>query len=151
MSRGTLYAFSAYLLWGFFPIFWKQIDTIPAIEIIGHRLIWTPLFLWGILVVRRHWDWMLEVARKPKVLALFAFSGILLSANWLAFIWAVNNGYIIEASLGYFINPLVNVMLGVVILRESLNRQQKIAIGIAEYSNGAIVAAFDERYACASE
>jgi chloramphenicol-sensitive protein RarD len=103
---------------------------VPPLQILAHRMIWSLLFLLIVLTVRRQWGW-LGLARRPRVLGVFVASACLLSVNWLIYIWSVNNGHVIEASLGYFINPLVNIMFGYVLLKERLRRTQWLAIAVA--------------------
>ena len=131
MNTGILYAASAYALWGVFPLYFKSLQEIPPIEILLHRMVWSLVFVAIVLAVRRQWAWLGAVVRQPKVLAGFAASAVLLSSNWFIYIWAVNNGHVVESSLGYFINPLFNVLLGMLILRERLRPVQWIAVGIA--------------------
>jgi chloramphenicol-sensitive protein RarD len=131
MQKGMLYAAGAYIMWGLLPLYLKLLKDIPAIEIMLHRIIWSLVFMLAILTVRRQWRWIGETLMRPKVLAAFAASALLLSTNWFLYIWAVNNDRIIDASLGYFINPLVNVLLGFVVLRERLRPGQWTAVAIA--------------------
>jgi chloramphenicol-sensitive protein RarD len=106
------------------------LGDVPPLQILAHRMLWSLLFLVIVLAVRRQWAW-LALARQPRVLGSFIASALLLSVNWLIYIWAVNNGHVIEGSLGYFINPLVNILLGSVLLKEKLRRTQWMAIGVA--------------------
>ena len=131
MRTGMLYATAAYILWGLFPIYFKALQGVPAIEILLHRIIWAMLFLMLVLAWRKQWKWIGKVLRQPRVLAGFAASALLLSCNWLTYIWAVGNGRVVEASLGYFITPLVNVLLGFLLLRERLRPVQWAAIALA--------------------
>jgi chloramphenicol-sensitive protein RarD len=131
MNTGILYAASAYALWGVFPLYFKSLQEIPPTEILLHRMVWSLVFVASVLAWRRQWSWLADVLRKPKVLAGFAASAVFLSSNWFVYIWAVNNGHVVESSLGYFINPLFNVLLGSLILRERLRRVQWIAVAIA--------------------
>jgi chloramphenicol-sensitive protein RarD len=130
MQTGILSAALAFLCWGLFPLYFHAIDEVPPLQILAHRMIWSLLFLLVVLAVRRQWGW-LRLARQPRVLGVFVASACLLSVNWLIYIWSVNNGHVIEASLGYFINPLVNIMLGYLLLKERLRRPQWLAIGVA--------------------
>jgi chloramphenicol-sensitive protein RarD len=130
MNSGILSATLAFLCWGLFPLYFHAIGEVPPLQILAHRMLWSLLFLVIVLAVRRQWAW-LRIVRQPKVLASFVASAILLSLNWLIYIWAVNNGHVIEASLGYFINPLVNIMFGFMLLKERLRRTQWMAIGVA--------------------
>lgn len=130
MPTGVLSAILAFLVWGLFPLYFHAISDVPPLQILAHRMLWSLLFLLIVLVVRGNWGW-LNLVRKPRVLGSFVASAFLLSANWLVYIWSVNNGHVIEASLGYFINPLVNIMLGYVLLKERLRPVQWLAIGLA--------------------
>lgn len=130
-DRGFLYALSAYLLWGFLPIFWKAVQTVPALEILAHRMVWSLVFLATVLVVKRRWEWIRPLFHNRRTLLTFLVTSSLLSLNWFTYIWAVNAGFIIETSLGYFINPLLNVLLGVLFLRERVRPRQWAAIVIA--------------------
>ena len=131
MNTGILYAAAAYALWGVFPIYFKALQDIPPMQIMVHRIVWSFVFVLIILAFRRQWKWIGETMRRPKVLAGFAASAVLLSTNWFIYIWAVNNGRVIDSSLGYFINPLVNILLGYVLLRERLRGGQWLAVAIA--------------------
>ena len=131
MQTGMLFAATAYALWGVFPLYFKALQDIPPIEIMLHRIVWSLAFVMMVLAWRRQWAWIGETMRRPKVLAGFALSAVLLSSNWFIYIWAVNNGQIIDASLGYFINPLVNVLLGFLLLRERLRPGQWAAVALA--------------------
>ncbi len=131
MNKGMLYAIAAYGLWGLFPLYWKTLQHVPALEILSHRMAWSLLFVLVLLVVRRQWGWLKTAVSQPKTLLLFTASAILLSLNWFVYIWGVNAGHIVETSLGYFINPLVSVLMGVFFLGEMLRRGQWAAIGLA--------------------
>jgi chloramphenicol-sensitive protein RarD len=131
MRTGILSAGLAFLCWGLFPLYFHAIREVPPLQIMIHRVLWSLLFLALILTARRQWKWLVEVRRQPRVMLSFALSAVLLSGNWLLYIWAVNNGHVIEASLGYFINPLVNVMLGYLVLKERLRPGQWAAIALA--------------------
>jgi chloramphenicol-sensitive protein RarD len=131
MNKGMLYAVGAYTLWGFFPIYWKMLQDVPASEILGHRMVWSFLFVTAVLTFQRRWDWLKPVLKNRRVLALSVLTGFMLAVNWLVFLWAVNNGFIVESSLGYFINPLVSVVMGVLFLRERLRPVQWTAVAIA--------------------
>ena len=131
MHTGILYAGLAFLIWGLFPLYFHALNTITPSEILAHRVIWSLVFLTLVLTVRRQWSWLAGLRQQPRVVAGFAASALLLSGNWLLYIWAVNSGHVIEGSLGYFINPLFNVMLGYLVLKERLRPVQWSAIGIA--------------------
>jgi chloramphenicol-sensitive protein RarD len=130
MRTGILSAALAFLCWGLFPLYFHAIDEVPPLQILAHRMVWSLLFLVVVLTVRRQWGW-LGLARKPKVLMSFIASAFFLSANWGIYIWAVNSGHVIESSLGYFINPLVNIMFGYLLLKERLRPGQWGAIALA--------------------
>ena len=129
--RGYILGLSAYTIWGLFPIYFKAIAAVPAIEIIIHRVLWSALFGSIVLMFWKHPGWWRELRDNPKRLAVLALSGSLIAANWIVYVWAVNNGRMVEASLGYNINPLVNVLLGMVLLGERLRRLQWLAVGFA--------------------
>ncbi|RJG07436.1 EamA family transporter RarD [Noviherbaspirillum cavernae] len=131
MHIGMLYAAAAYAMWGVFPLYFKSLQDIPPEQILMHRMVWSLVFVVIVLAWRRQWAWLRDVLRRPKVLAGFAASAVLLSSNWFIYIWAVNSGNVVEASLGYFINPLFNVLLGFVVLGERLRRVQWIAVALA--------------------
>lgn len=131
MSTGALYAALAFAMWGIFPLYFRQIGHVPSGEILIHRIVWSLAFVLVVLSLRRQWGWLKPVLSQPRVLLAFTASAVLLSANWLTYIWAVNNGHVIDASLGYFINPLVNVLLGYTVLHERLRRMQWVALSLA--------------------
>lgn len=130
MRTGIFSAALAFLCWGLFPIYFHAVREVPAMQILAHRMLWSLAFLLIVLALRRQWRWLGQV-RQPRIFWNFVASAVLLSANWLVYIWAVNNGHVIEASLGYFINPLVNIMFGYLLLKERLRRVQWAAIGLA--------------------
>ncbi|RTZ92735.1 MAG: EamA family transporter RarD [Deltaproteobacteria bacterium] len=131
MKKGILLAIGAYVLWGLFPLYWKQLQVIPAKEIVAHRIVWSLVFLGIILSLRKEIQKALSTARQLRIIAIYACSAVLLFINWLTYIWAVNSGYIVDASLGYFINPLVSVLLGIIFFRERLRIGQWAAIILA--------------------
>ncbi len=131
MSRGFLATLGAFVLWGLFPLYWHQLRQVPALEIMAHRIVWCGLLVATYLVWTRGWLWLPTALRQPRAPLMLACSSILISINWLLYIWAVNNGHVVESSLGYFINPLVNVLLGVMVLRERLNPAQWTSVGLA--------------------
>ena len=131
MRKGILFAIGAYVLWGLFPLYWKQLQAIPAKEIVAHRIVWSFVFLGIIISSKRRILEILKTIRKPRIIAIYTCSALLIFANWLTYIWAVNSGYIVDASLGYFINPLVSVVLGIIFFRERLRIGQWIAILLA--------------------
>jgi chloramphenicol-sensitive protein RarD len=131
MNRGILYGIAAYLLWGIFPIYWKLIASISPLEILLNRIVWSFIFLLVILFLQRNWTWIQLLRNKPKLRLVSLLAALLLAVNWFRYIWGVTNGFIVEASLGYFINPVVSVLLGVVVLRERLRPLQISAVLIA--------------------
>lgn len=130
-GKGVLYATGAFFIWGLFPLYWKPLHAVPALQILCHRIVWSAVFVAIVLLVQRNWRWLGDSLRDGARLRVFALSSLLLSFNWLIYIWAVNENRVVEASLGYFINPLVNVLLGVVFLRERMRPWQWAAIGLA--------------------
>lgn len=131
MNRGILYGIACYTLWGLMPLYWKTLQEVPAAEILANRIVWSLLFVIGLLAYKRSWRWIRPALRQRRVLLTFTTTAVLLAINWFTYIWAVNAGYVIETSLGYFINPLVNVALGVVFLHERLRRGQVAALSLA--------------------
>jgi chloramphenicol-sensitive protein RarD len=131
MNRGILYGIAAYLLWGIFPIYWKLIANVSPLEILLNRIVWSFIFLLVILYLQRNWAWIQLLRSNPKLRLVSLLAALLLAVNWFTYIWGVNNGFIVETSLGYFINPLVSVLLGVVVLRERLRPLQITAVLIA--------------------
>ncbi len=131
MRTGIMYAALAFLCWGLFPLYFHALSAIPPLEILVHRVLWSLLFLAIVMTVRRQWSWLRPLLGKPRIVASFIVSALLLSGNWLLYIWAVNNGHVLESSLGYFINPLINVMLGYLVLKERMRAGQWAAIGLA--------------------
>ncbi|MDH4390874.1 MAG: EamA family transporter RarD [Aquabacterium sp.] len=131
MPSGPLAAAAAYILWGLFPLYIKQIDHLPALEIVLHRSAWSLVFVLALLAVLRRFAWLGPVLRQPRTLALFLLSALLLAANWLLYVWSVNSGRVLDASLGYFINPLVNVLLGYAVLHERPRPLQWAAVALA--------------------
>ena len=126
---GVWYGAAAYLCWGFFPLYWPLLEPASAVEVLAHRIVWSLVFvLIGITVMRR-WGGFVAILRNRAVMPLLAAAAVAISFNWGGFIYGVTNGYVIETSLGYFINPLVTVLLGVVVLKEHLRRAQWVAVG----------------------
>ncbi|HDX8616393.1 EamA family transporter RarD [Aeromonas dhakensis] len=129
--QGVIYALCAYTLWGLAPIYFKTIAAVPAAEILTHRMIWSCALLLVLTLLGRQWHKVQAVLRQPKVLLTLAFTSVTVGGNWLLFIWAINNGHMLDASLGYYINPLFNVLLGMLFLSEKLRRLQWWAVGLA--------------------
>jgi chloramphenicol-sensitive protein RarD len=130
-SLGALYAVAAYSAWGLVAIYWKALGPVPAVEVLAHRVAWSLLFVAGLMAATGRLRQATEALRSRKTAATLALTTALISGNWGLFIWAVQSGRLLESSLGYFINPLVNVLFGVVFLGERLRRLQKIAVGMA--------------------
>lgn len=131
MTPGALAAALSYVLWGIFPLYIKQIASVPALEIVAHRSFGSLIFVGLLLLVMRRLGAVRKALTTPRTLAVFAASALLLSTNWLVYVWAVSHDRILDASLGYFINPLFNVLLGYVFLRERLRPVQWAAVAIA--------------------
>ncbi len=130
-NRGILYGVVAYTLWGLLPIYWKALQGVPADQILANRMVWSLAFVGLILAIRREWAWLGPTLHNRRVLVTYTITALLLSLNWFTYIWAVNAGYVVETSLGYFINPLFNVLLGVLFLHEKLRSGQMLALSLA--------------------
>ena len=131
MQRGVWYALAAYGLWGLLPIYWKSLYQVDAIEILMHRMVWSLVFLIVVLAIKKQWAWIQSAVKNKRILLLYVCASLLLGFNWGLFIWAVHAEFIIETSLGYYITPLLNVCLGMVVFNEKLRVGQWIAIGVA--------------------
>ncbi|MFE7857710.1 EamA family transporter RarD [Streptomyces sp. NPDC057403] len=127
---GLLNGFAAYGMWGLVPLFWPLLKPAGSVEILAHRMVWSLGFVAVALVVLRRWAWAGELLRQPRRLALITVAAAVITVNWGVYIWSVNNGHVVEASLGYFINPLVTIALGVLVLKERLRPVQWAAVGI---------------------
>ncbi|MEC0922224.1 EamA family transporter RarD [Bacillus safensis] len=136
-SKGVLYTAASFTLWGLFPLYWKLMEHISSGEILAHRILWSFVFMCGILLylkqVRPAMQTVKGLILDGKAFFSLLLSAILISVNWYVYIWAVNHGLMLEASLGYYINPLVSVLLGIIFLKERLNKWQTIAILIAAF------------------
>jgi chloramphenicol-sensitive protein RarD len=128
---GLLLGLGAYVIWGVLPLYFKAIGHVPATEIVAHRIVWSLVFLAALATVWKRWANIGKAVTNPKVLATLALTAALIGTNWLIWIWAVLNGHVLEGSLGYYLNPLVNVLLGVVLLKEKLSRGQMFAVLLA--------------------
>lgn len=128
---GVALGIGAYLSWGFLPIYLKAVGSVPAPEILAHRILWSLLLVAGVVVLARRGAAVSALLRAPRTIGLLAVTAMLIGINWLTYIWAVNAGHVLETSLGYFINPLVNVALGVIVLGERLRRPQVAAVALA--------------------
>ena len=131
MRKGIALATCSYLAWGGFPLYFKALSSVTPPEILAYRIIWALPFLLLVLASRSQWSWLFTVFRRPAVLAGFAASALLLASNWLLYIWAVSTDRVIDGSLGYFITPIINVLLGYVLLKERLRLFQWLAVAIA--------------------
>lgn len=129
--EGIFYALGAYFIWGVAPAYFKLVRAVPPAEIMTHRVIWSVLFMLILITLSRSWKQVRQVAAQPKKVLLLALTAVTVGGNWLLFIWAVNNQHMLEASLGYFINPLINVVLGMLFLRERFRRLQWLAVVLA--------------------
>ncbi|QOV36325.1 EamA family transporter RarD [Streptomyces ferrugineus] len=127
---GLLNGFAAYGMWGLVPLFWPLLKPAGAVEILAHRMAWSLVFVAVALVVVRRWAWAGELIRQPRRLALVAVAAGVITVNWGVYIWSVNTGHVVEASLGYFINPLVTIAMGVLLLKERLRPVQWAAVAI---------------------
>jgi chloramphenicol-sensitive protein RarD len=130
-NKGILSGIGAYLIWGFLPVYLKSIHYVPALEIVFHRVVWSFLFVAIIMFVRKEWKTLRAAAAQPKTLLVYLIAAVLLGLNWLLYVWGVNTEQVVETSLGYFINPLLSVALGVIILREKLRPWQWLPVGLA--------------------
>ncbi len=128
---GYIYALSAHTLWGLLPFYWRMLSSVPSLEVIAHRVVWSLVFLATICLANRSLGEILRALRSPASLITLAITGALIASNWLVYVWAVTHGHIIEASLGYFISPLFTIALGAMVLRERLSRYQGAAIALA--------------------
>jgi chloramphenicol-sensitive protein RarD len=130
-KKGYLLAASAFLMWGLAPIYFKQLMHIGALEILLHRVVWSVLFIVIILLALRNLSKIMAIFKQPKLMLMLVVTATLLGFNWGLFIWAVNNHHMLDASLGYYINPLLNVLLGMLFLGERLRKWQGVAVGLA--------------------
>lgn len=132
-QRGLLYAVSCYVLWGLFPLYWYPLTqtAMPASQILAQRVIWSTVFALFLVIVLRQFGPILQAIRTPKLLGVFAISAFLLGSNWLIYLWAITNSHVLDASLGYFMSPLVTIALGRVFLKDRLPWLQWLAVGLA--------------------
>lgn len=140
MNKGIWYAIAAYGIWGLFPIYWKMLQGVPALQLIGHRIAWSFIMLFIVVLLTRQWRAFRAAAFAWRTLGIYAVAGLLVSLNWLVYVWAVNAGYVVESSLGYFINPLLSVLLGVLFLRERLRPLQWLPVALAAV--GVVIVSF---------
>ena len=130
-NKGLWYAFGAYLVWGLFPLYWKLLHHVNAFQLISHRIIWSFIILIIFIASTSQLDVFLRAIKNRKVLLIYLVAALLIGINWLVYVWAVNANFIIETSLGYFINPLVVIVFGVVFLGERLRVEQWVAVALA--------------------
>ena len=130
MKKGILYGIGAYVFWGFFPIYWKLLHHVPAIQLIGHRIIWSFLLLIVVILFTKQWTEFRKTV-SVKVLRIYTIAALLIGVNWFLYVWAVNANFIVETSLGYFINPLLSVLMGVIFFKERLRFAQWIPVLLA--------------------
>jgi chloramphenicol-sensitive protein RarD len=131
MNNGVWYAVGAYATWGLLPVYLKWLQHVPSSQLVSHRVLWSCLMLYSAILLSRQWKAFQTAVLTPRVVKVYLAAAVMIGINWLVYVWAVNSGFIIETSLGYFINPLVSVLLGVVLLHERLRPWQWIAIGFA--------------------
>ncbi len=133
MQKGTLYAIGAYISWGLLPIYWKWLRHVPAAQLLSHRILWSFLALFAVIGVAHHYHWsdFRAATLKPTIMRAYSVAAVLIGINWLTYVWAVTAGFIVETSLGYFINPLLSVLMGVLFLGERLRPWQWVAIALA--------------------
>ncbi|MFF5708853.1 EamA family transporter RarD [Streptomyces sp. 62] len=127
---GLLYGIGAYGMWGLVPLFWPLLKPAGALEILAHRMVWSLVFVGVALLALRRWSWIPELMRSPRKLGMITLAAAVITVNWGLYIWSVNTGHVVEASLGYFINPLVTIALGVLVLKERLRPAQWAAVGV---------------------
>ncbi|MCU0508426.1 MAG: EamA family transporter RarD [Anaerolineae bacterium] len=130
-NNGTLVAFLSYVIWGFLPLYWHALDALSPAEILAHRIVWSLVMILGALALMRRWTWLGDVRRRPTAYGRYVVTAIILAVNYGVYLWANNSGHLVEASLGYFINPLINVLLGMIFLRERLRPWQAVAVLVA--------------------
>jgi chloramphenicol-sensitive protein RarD len=128
---GLGFGLLAYLMWGFFPLYFRQLSHVSSMDVLSHRAVWACVFVGLLLTLRGQWGKVRAVFRTPRQLAMLALAALLIASNWLAFLWAVANQQVVASSLGYFLTPLVNVLLGLVVLEERLNRPEWVSVGFA--------------------
>ncbi|MSO28656.1 MAG: EamA family transporter RarD [Candidatus Planktophila sp.] len=128
---GLVYGVSAYVLWGMFPLYWPLLEPANPLEIVSHRAVWTLIFCIIVLAITHALKSTIVTLKRPKVTIKLFLASILISINWLVYIWATNNGHVVEASLGYYINPLIIIAFGVILLKEKMRQLQWVAVSIA--------------------
>jgi chloramphenicol-sensitive protein RarD len=129
--RGLVATIGAFVAWGLFPLYWRELQSIASLQITAHRIVWCTVFVVGFLMWKQGFGWLRATLSRPRALPMLCASSLLISVNWVLYVWAVNAGYVVETALGYFINPLVNVLLGVAVLKERLNARQWLSVALA--------------------
>lgn len=130
-KQGVLFALAAYSFWGFAPVYFKLVKQVPAFEILAHRIVWAFVLVLILIIAMRRMDRILPIVRSPKLVLRLTIATLLLGGNWFLFIWAINNNHLLDASLGYYINPLLNVAIGMAVFGEKMRRLQLVAIALA--------------------
>jgi len=131
MNLGFMQAIGAFFIWGLFPLYWKLLQSVPATQIVAHRIAWSFVILFIVILLTKRSKELMAGIRNKTTVGIYALAAVLVSINWVVYVWAVNAGFVVETSLGYFINPLVSVLLGVVFLKERLRKLQWVAVGSA--------------------
>jgi len=142
LRKGVLLGIGAYGMWGLFPLYFPLLEPATPVEILGHRVVWTLVFLLVVLLIRRRWAWVRAIVHDRRRLTILTVASTVIAVNWGVYIWAVNNDRVVEAALGYFINPLVTVLLGVLVLHERLRVGQWVAVGLAAVAVLVLTAAY---------
>ena len=131
---GLWVAAASFVLWGLMPLYWHLLKAVPSLQIVVHRIIWSTLLVAAWLLWKQGRGWLRVALARPRAAWMLALSGLLIGFNWSLYIWAVNAGHVVETSLGYFINPLLNVVIGVLFLHERLNRVQWTSVALAAWA-----------------
>ena len=131
MNKGAWYAVGAYTCWGLLPVYWKLLHHVPSVQLLGHRIVWSFIALMIIILLMRQWNSFRSAALAPRVLRIYLAAAALIGINWLTYVWAVNSNHMVETSLGYFINPLLSVLMGVIFFRERLRSWQWVPVVLA--------------------
>ncbi|MCC2658150.1 MAG: rane protein [Panacagrimonas sp.] len=131
--RGFVATVGAFIAWGLFPLYWRELQMVAPLQITAHRILWCTVFVVGFLMWKQGFGWLRATLSRPRAAPLLLASSLLISVNWVLYIWAVNAGHVVESALGYFINPLVNVLLGVAVLGERLNLRQWVSVALAAF------------------
>lgn len=129
VSRGVWSAGLSFLIWGLFPLYWSGLGSVPGLQLLAHRVVWCAFVVWLWLLLRRDVAWVRDIA--PRTLVLLGIGALLIAVNWAVYVIAVTTGHVVDTSLGYFITPLANILLAVLVLRERLNRSQMLAVAVA--------------------